>query len=89
MVRASGQCQSRNSRGFDPSILRHSGIRGAADEAVYSRITSIKNIKKIPLLKSIECLVFPVGGERRGKRSKYDDHFGFEVDRKITSFMVV
>jgi hypothetical protein len=27
------QCQSRNSPGFDPSILRHSGIWGAADEA--------------------------------------------------------
>ncbi len=26
------QCQSRNSPGFDPSILRHSGIWGAADE---------------------------------------------------------
>jgi hypothetical protein len=26
--------QSRNSPGFDPNILRHSGIWGAADEAV-------------------------------------------------------
>jgi hypothetical protein len=34
-VRASdSQCRSRNCPGFDPSILRHSGIRGAADEAV-------------------------------------------------------
>ncbi len=34
-------------------------------------------------------MVFPGGGERRGKRSKYDEHFGFDVDRKIASFMVV
>ncbi len=33
-VTASGyQCQIRNSPGFDPSILRHSGIWRAADEA--------------------------------------------------------
>jgi hypothetical protein len=29
------------------------------------------------------------GRGEEGKRSKYDDHFGFDVDRKITSFMVV
>ncbi len=35
VVRASdSQCRSRNCSGFDPSILRHSGIRGAVDEAV-------------------------------------------------------
>ncbi len=35
VVRASdSQCRSRNCPGFDPSILRHSGIWGAADEAV-------------------------------------------------------
>ncbi len=35
VVRASDcQCSSSNSPGFDPSIRRHSGIRGAADEAV-------------------------------------------------------
>ncbi len=28
------QCRSSNCPGFDPSILRHSGIWGAADEAV-------------------------------------------------------
>ncbi len=32
------QCQSRNSPGFDPSILRHSGVRGAADEAVLNKV---------------------------------------------------
>ncbi len=35
VVRASDcQCRSCNSPGLDPSILQHSGIRGAADEAV-------------------------------------------------------
>jgi hypothetical protein len=35
VIRASGcQCRSRNYPGFDPSILRHSGIWGAAKEAV-------------------------------------------------------
>jgi len=34
VIRASNYlCQSRNSPGLDPSILRHSGIKGAADEA--------------------------------------------------------
>jgi hypothetical protein len=31
------QCQSRNSPGFDPSILRHNGIWGAADEAMLNK----------------------------------------------------
>ncbi len=35
VVRAfDSQCRSRNYPGFDPIILRHSGIWGAADEAV-------------------------------------------------------
>ncbi len=35
VVRASdSQCRSRNCPGFDPSILRHSGIWGETDEAV-------------------------------------------------------
>ncbi len=39
MVRAADcQCQSRNSHGFDPCILRHSGIWGAADEAVLNKV---------------------------------------------------
>ncbi len=28
-------CQSRNSLGFDPSILGHTGVWGAADETVF------------------------------------------------------
>ena len=44
-VRASdSQCQSRNCPGFDPSILRHSGIWGAADETVLDKV--LKNPKK-------------------------------------------
>ena len=35
VVRASdSQCRSRNCPVFDPSILRHSGIGGVADETV-------------------------------------------------------
>jgi hypothetical protein len=44
VVRASGcQCQSRNSPGFVPTILRYSGIWGAADEAVQNN-----EHKKVP-----------------------------------------
>jgi hypothetical protein len=32
------QCQSRNSPGFDPSILRRSGIWGTADEALLNKV---------------------------------------------------
>ncbi len=46
VVRASNsQCRSRICPGFDPSILRHSGIWGAADEAVTLTIKR-KNLKK-------------------------------------------
>ncbi len=46
VVRASdSQCRSRNCPGFDPSILRHSGIWGAADEAVLNIVPKQK--KKI------------------------------------------
>ncbi len=39
LVRVPGyHCQSRNSPGFNPSILRHSGIWGAADEAVLNNV---------------------------------------------------
>jgi hypothetical protein len=39
VVRASdSQCRSRNCTGFDPSILRHSGIWGAADETVLNTV---------------------------------------------------
>jgi hypothetical protein len=55
VVRASDcQCRSRNSPGFGgPSILRHRGIQGAADEVVL--ITVEKN-KKIPLLRKKKYL---------------------------------
>jgi hypothetical protein len=43
-------CQCQNT-GFDPSILRHSGIWGAADEAVLNKVH--KKPKKIPLFKSL------------------------------------
>ncbi len=47
MVRASdSQCRSRNCPVFDTSILRHSRIWGAADEAVLKNILKKKNIWK-------------------------------------------
>ncbi len=39
MARASdSQCRRRNCPGFDPSILQHSGILGAADERVLNTV---------------------------------------------------
>ncbi len=44
VVRASDcQCTSCNGPGFDPSIRRHSGIWGAADEAVLNIVRKKKN----------------------------------------------
>ncbi len=55
VVRASDcQCRSRNSPGFDPSILRHSGIWGAADEAVLKSVQRrTKNKKNRPVRRQI------------------------------------
>ncbi len=48
VVRASDcQCTSCNGPGFDPSIRRHSGIWGAADEAVLNKVWK-KNKKSPP-----------------------------------------
>jgi hypothetical protein len=48
VVRASDSLWlSRNCPGFDPSILRHSGFRRAADETVLKKVT--KKIQKSPL----------------------------------------
>ncbi len=49
VVRAADcQCRSRNSPGFDPSILRHSGIWGVADEAVLNTVHIKEKIQKSP-----------------------------------------
>ncbi len=40
------QCRSRNCPGFDPNILRHSGISGAADEAVLNKVHTLQKIPK-------------------------------------------
>ncbi len=59
VVRASDcQCTGCNGPGFDPSIRRHSGIWGAADEAVLNRVRKKK--KKSPkkiFLKKIFCRI--------------------------------
>ncbi len=55
VVRASDcQCTSCNGPGFDPSIRRHSGIWGAADEAV---LNIVLNKREISLVDSL-CLAF-------------------------------
>jgi hypothetical protein len=49
VVRASeSQCSSRNCPGFDPSILRHSGIWRAADETVLNTVH--KKTQEPPLM---------------------------------------
>ncbi len=46
VVRAhDSQCLSHNCPGFDASILRHSGIRGAADDAVLNIVHKKKSKK--------------------------------------------
>ncbi len=48
MVRAADcQCQSRNSPGFDPSILQHSGILRMGDQAVLNK--ELKKLKFVDL----------------------------------------
>jgi hypothetical protein len=49
---------ARNSLGFETSILRHSGIWGAADEPMLNNIHKSKKVPKIPLEKSSEYQVF-------------------------------
>ncbi len=62
VVRASdSQCRSRNCPGFDPSILRHSGIWGAADEAVLNIVN--KKLKNISLFKFTAKLTIIFGYE--------------------------
>ncbi len=47
VIRASGyQSPIRNSPGFYPSILRHSGIWGAADEAVLNSVSKKKKMSR-------------------------------------------
>jgi len=58
-------CQSRNSPGFDPSILRHSRIRAAADEALLNKVHKIKIRRSLP-----------VRYEQRIGRSKLNLHLG-------------
>ncbi len=54
VVRASDcQCTSCNGPGFDPSIRRHSGIWGAADEAVLNIVWKLEKIPPPPKKKGI------------------------------------
>ncbi len=59
VVRASdSQCRSRNCPRYDPSILRHSGIWGAADKAVLNILHEKKKSKNATnnFLKFFSCL---------------------------------
>jgi hypothetical protein len=63
--RASGcQCQSHNSPGFDPSILRHSGIRGAADEAVWNNVHEKNPLKKNYRGATVEMRLMYIGSQQ-------------------------
>jgi hypothetical protein len=72
------EATSHNSPGFDPSILRHSGIRGAADEAVlkislllfFIEATSVQDLvsggacKRDPAgLPDANCVFYPTQGQ--------------------------
>jgi hypothetical protein len=80
-IRASDcQCQSRNSPGFDPSIPRHSRIRGAADEAVLNKVH--KKIQNIHLLNvgsgsgsgsALKCKV--ESGSVSASKRRYSTHY--------------
>ncbi len=64
------QYQSRNSPGFDPSIHRHSGIWGAADEA---------------MLKNVHCYLFLPRGSEQAKKHLLK-HRRDEADQVFVSF---
>ncbi len=42
------RCRSRNCPRFDPSILRHSGISGAADETVLNKVHLLLSMPSSP-----------------------------------------
>ncbi len=52
VIVSDSQCRSRNCPGFDPTILRHSGILGAADEAVLNTVHKKGKYPKNPPLKN-------------------------------------
>ncbi len=61
VVRASDrQFRSRNSPGFDPSILRHSGILGAADEGVLNIIITFPLLPYSPFPRPPPFFPFPL-----------------------------
>ncbi len=71
VVRASDcLCTSCNGPGFDPSIRRHSGIWGAADEAVLNivrtkkRKKKYKNKRKRHRMKCVYKATKPIGASR-------------------------
>ncbi len=55
VVRASDcQCRSRNSSGFEPSILRHNGSGGASNEPVLNKVPYIRKSQINPPVKIYE-----------------------------------
>ncbi len=61
------QCRSCKSPGFDPSILRHRGIWGAADEAMLNTVHRRKKFKKITLFLWSGCFAQRFAGCNRRK----------------------
>ncbi len=85
VVRASdSQWRSRNCPGFDPSILWHSGIWCAADEAVLNIVHKEKNSQISPFKnkKIIENSVLPVDCEGKEDREPGDPHVEVEEGEK-------
>ncbi len=69
VVRASDfQCRSRNSPGFDPSILRHSEIWGATDEAVLNTVHRIESSKNPPVRYYCYKELVTISEPRRGNQ---------------------
>jgi hypothetical protein len=76
LERLTVNCQNRNSPEFNPSILRHSGIRRAADEAMFikEKVTNgcKKNLKSDQMTPSDELKVHKI-------ENFFDSDFGMCV----------
>ncbi len=83
VVRASDcQCRSRNSPGFDPSILRHSVIWGAADEAVLNTVHT-KKIQNISQYEHMNIVQWPLSYNSCYKQDRRLRQFCVKISQKI------
>ncbi len=83
VVRASDwQCRSRSSPGFNPSILRHGGIWGAADEAVLSTVHKKPKNPPVRCICRIEEMFYDwlwAGAEMILQMVSSDNKYGFRI----------